>query len=124
MALPANYADAWWLLKDDPKVIIEELRDGEGTLVGYRKRNLFTVVMGRAVFNITSFRSEIGEVRSSFNVTTGPTTQIAVAYTGKKFICTENTRELVDPKTGTYEEKQTWVHKSEGEEIGPEGFTD
>lgn len=117
MGIPTNYDDGWWLIKDSPKTLVEEVRGGEnGEVTGYRERSMFTVITSRRVFKVTTFASEQGTTKSTFSLKTGPDTAVSVAYTGKKFYCTDHTRELVNAETGEYEERQTWVHRSEGEE--------
>lgn len=117
MSLPTNYSEEWWLIKDSPKTLIEEVRGGEsGAVTGYRERSMFTVAIARRSFKVTTFASEQGSTKSSFTLKTGPNTSVGVSYTGKKFYCVEHTRDLVNAETGEYEEKQTWVHRSEGEE--------
>lgn len=124
MGLPTNYADQWWLSKEIPKTVLDEIRDAQtGELIGYRERHIFTVVIERYVYRIVSFVSDVGQTRSSFNVKTGPDTAIAIAYTGKKFYCIEHTRELQNPETGQYIERQTWVHRSDGNLIPANGLT-
>lgn len=113
--IDTNHVDDWWLIKDDPKVIHEEVREADGTLKGYRKRNLFTVIRERYIYRLTTFATEIDRPISSFLLRTGPDTTVSVSYTGKKYYCVSAPRELVDPITGKYKETQTWIHKSEGD---------
>jgi hypothetical protein len=123
MSLPTNHPDEWWLIKDDPKVIVEEIRDATtGAVTGYQKRNIFTVIIKRFLFKVTTLQTAIDTTRSSFDVRTSDGTRIAVAYTGKKFLCVESPRELVDPLTGKYEETQVWVHKSESKPVASGTF--
>lgn len=123
MGLPTNYADAWWLEKESPKTVLEELKNAEtGEAIEYREKHTFTIVLVRNVYRITQFVSERGQKRSTFQVKTGPDSAIAVSYTGKRFYCTEHTRALINAETGQYEERQTWVHKSDGNVIPANGL--
>ncbi|MCZ7593126.1 MAG: hypothetical protein M5U15_13755 [Kiritimatiellae bacterium] len=87
MSLPTNYSEDWWLIKDSPKSLIEEVRSGEsGAVMGYRERRMFTVAIARRSFKVTTFVSEQGSTKSSFTLKTGPNTSVGVAYTGKKVL--------------------------------------
>lgn len=123
MGLPTNYGDAWRLVRVDPKDHTTKITNQEtGEIVKLLKQSIWTVVIARNRFRVTTLESDIGNSRSSFNVKTGPDSDVAVARTGKKFICTEDTLTVDNPETGLCVQTQTWMHYGRPVEIDPDDF--
>lgn len=124
MSLPTNFTDAWWLVKSDPKDNLTKLTDPEtGDLLKIMKQSVWTVQTARTLFNVTSFQDQMGGTRSSFILKTGPTSTVSISWTGKKFVCLGDTLTLSDPKTGEYQEEQTWVHYGTPVEVNLNQFS-
>lgn len=123
MPLPTNYGDSWWLVKAEPKDNITKITNPEtGEALKFIRQSVWTVVIARTRFRVTSLESEIGSKRASFNVKTGPDSSVAISWTGKKFVCTADILTLDDAESGTCRQEQTWMHYSRLEEVDPDEF--
>ena len=123
MGIPTNYGDDWWLVKADPKDNFTKTTNQEtGELVKVIKQSVWTVVIARNRFRVTSLENQMGETRSSFLVKTGPDSSVSVAWTGKKFVCVADVLSVEDPQSGTCRQEQTWLHYGEPEEVDPHVF--
>lgn len=83
-------------------------------------RDQYVMTIKRIMWALTAFGEEVGNTRRTWNLVTGPGTSINYGSTNKKYVCTSDQLEMVDPYSGEIRQTQSWLYLSDWEDV-PEG---
>lgn len=94
---------------------IQTVVDGEISKLQWRDH--WTIGLNQKFAKLISFTSENKTIRTCFVFKTGGGMTVTWSHTNKKFFCTADEAAVTDTITGEGEEKQTWEHYTDWEDI-------
>ena len=101
------------------------VRVTQGLTTKLQKSRQYTIIQKRAGFGITSIKPDNDTSKLIFDLATGPETAIKWGWIGgnRKFLCTGDSTDVLDIKTGEAVQEQVWEHYSKPEDINDSVFT-